>query len=178
MAKRQLTKKPSEMKGKKAAGGKAKAESDKEEDKAEEEKDDEDKAEEEENESEGEGTDTEQEDDSAPEDDEESAEEEDTDEDKAQASVRTRIRSIMKSEAAQGQTHLADHLAFNTGLSAKAAVAILKAAAKDKATASTTNQFAAAMATIHNPTVKAGAVNDTASGRLLSKVAKRFSQKK
>ncbi|MFC3674667.1 hypothetical protein [Ferrovibrio xuzhouensis] len=91
------------------------------------------------------------------EDAEDAAEDEDDDADKpkakAAAAERTRIRSILTHEAAAGRESLAQHFAFGTGLSAKAAIAALAAAPKGTAKGA----LGIAMAGLGTPKVGASA---------------------
>lgn len=72
------------------------------------------------------------------------------------ADERARIKAITGSDEAKGREQLAEHLAFNTEMSADAAKSVLAAAPKAAAPAATTNPFEAAMAT-GNPNVGADA---------------------
>ncbi len=67
---------------------------------------------------------------------------------------RGRIAAILQSNAAKGRTQLAEHLAFETDMSPKAAIAALKVA--PRADASAGNDFRKAVAS-GNPTVGGGA---------------------
>jgi len=73
---------------------------------------------------------------------------------------RTRIRSIMSAAEAEGHKALAEHLAYETEMSAESAIALMAAAAKDQpqqaqqdAPASTAKVFADAMVATQNPNV-------------------------
>lgn len=71
---------------------------------------------------------------------------------------RARIKAITGSDEAKGRETLAEHLAFNTEMSADAAKSVLAAAPKAAAPdASSTNPFETAMATTGNPNVGADA---------------------
>jgi len=75
---------------------------------------------------------------------------------------RTRIRSIMCAAESEGHKALAEHLAYETEMSAEAAIALMSAAAKDapakvesESPASTAQVFENAMASTPNPNVGA-----------------------
>lgn len=114
-------------------------------------------------------------------DEEENAEEEgeDDEDDAPAARAKKRISLIVRSSAANGLPALANHLAFDTNVSSKAAIGILKAAAKDKAAGATANKnpLAAAMSGEKNPDVRSGPVKNGGAERMLSKVAARFPQR-
>jgi len=88
---------------------------------------------------------------------EDDGETDDSDDEKAKASraarqqERTRCATIITSAEADGRLALACHFAFNTGLSAKAAIASLTAAPKTQVAATT--GLAAAMAAQGNPNI-------------------------
>lgn len=73
--------------------------------------------------------------------------------------MQARIRAIMTCEESQGREKLAQHLAFNTSMSADEARALLAVSAKEAppSAASQVNALAEAMAKLANPTVGADA---------------------
>lgn len=79
----------------------------------------------------------------------------------AQKAERARVQGILSCEEAKGRTDLANHLAFNTDMSADAAKAILaaapSAAPQAAAPAATTNMLHQAMANTAQPNVGADA---------------------
>lgn len=120
-----------------------------------------------------------EEEDLAEEDEDEELAEEDEDEEpkarKARASgERGRIAAILDSPHARGRSRLAKHLALNTGLSAKAAIGILKAAPKAGGAAAKKaagSAFDAAMRAAGNPRVGTGrAVSATAEDEAASRI--------
>lgn len=125
---------------------------------------------------------SEEDEDEASEDEEEDLAEEDEDEEpkakakRAKASgERGRIAAILDSPHARGRSRLAKHLALSTGLSAKAAIGILKAAPKAASAAgkraSGSNAFDVAMRAAGNPKVGTGrAVSATAEDEAASRI--------
>lgn len=107
------------------------------------------------------------------EDKDETADDEDEDKpvSKAKASgERGRIAAILESPHAKGRSRLARHLALNTGMTAKAAIGVLKASPKASATSAkkASNPFDAAMRAQGNPKIgsgsgKTGAVDEGAA---------------
>lgn len=101
----------------------------------------------------------------AEDDEDETAEDDEDDKPVAKASgERGRIAAILNSAHAKGRGTLAKHLALSTGLSAKAAVGILKASPKAsaKASAKKGNSFDAAMRAQGNPKLGTGKATATA----------------
>lgn len=86
---------------------------------------------------------------------------------------RTRVSAIQSSEEAKGREKLAAHIAFNTGMSADEARAMLAAAPIESAAAAPVNPLAAAMAGVPNAKVgaAAGDENDTAEAEASKIVA-------
>lgn len=74
----------------------------------------------------------------------------------AEDAAKTRIKAITGSEEAKGRTALAEHLAFNTRMTADEAVAMLKVSAKEtaEAPAPKTSALEAAMAAEGSPALK------------------------
>lgn len=70
------------------------------------------------------------------------------------AAERTRINTILRSDAAQGRTGLSMTLAFDTDMTAEQAQVVLAAAAKDVAPAAAVSPLSAAMAGVPNPKVQ------------------------
>ena len=104
---------------------------------------------------------TEEEEDSAEGDDDEEEAEDDEEKPvtKRASGERGRIAAILNSRHAKGRSALAKHLALNTGMSAKAAAGILKAAPKATGTApakASANGFDKAMKALGNPKVGTG----------------------
>jgi signal peptide peptidase SppA len=71
---------------------------------------------------------------------------------------RARVKAILSSTEASSRSKLANHLAFDTDMSAESAIALMANAASEKAETSTVqqNDFAAAMNSGNNPEVGAG----------------------
>lgn len=94
----------------------------------------------------------------ASEDDEDMEDDEEEEDDEAKASAqgtKARIQAILTAPEAQACPTLAQKLAFNTGMSAKKAVSVLKAAAAD-AQSGSSDTFAAAMASHAGPKLGTG----------------------
>ena len=75
--------------------------------------------------------------------------------------MQARIKAIQMCDEAKGREKLASHLAFNTGMNADEAKALLAVAPQEVAQAATVNALAAGMATVTNPNVGADAAPQT-----------------
>lgn len=156
---------------------KAKSEEDEKDENLEEDEDKESKAEEKDKD---ESAENEDKDESAADDDKDEDAEDEDDKETAKASgERARISAILTSKAAAGREALAQHLALSTNLSAKQAIATLKASPKAGAQKKGDGGFDAAMRAVGNPDVGAGnptapssTTAEDAATRLLSAAAK------
>lgn len=84
---------------------------------------------------------------------------------------RTRINAILGSDEAKGRGALANHLAFETEMSADAAKAMLGKAAKETAEAPSTDALGAAMGRLKNPSVGADVAEDQSDAAQASRLA-------